>query len=80
MLYVYDLVSAYALMQMAKTSASMDPELANMLFHQGATFVFLDVPAGTEFGIDCNSWEVGPNFRGVKMIPPGIHFMYYRRV
>ncbi|KAK6173072.1 hypothetical protein SNE40_016601 [Patella caerulea] len=55
----------------------MDQEQAQVLFNEGAVLVFLDVPVGTEFGIDYNSWNVGPNFKGVKMIPPGIHFVYY---
>uniref|UniRef100_A0A3P9D0N2 Protein AAR2 homolog n=1 Tax=Maylandia zebra TaxID=106582 RepID=A0A3P9D0N2_9CICH len=38
---------------------------------EGATLVLLGVPQGTELGIDCKSWQVGPRFRGVKMIPPG---------
>ena len=56
----------------------MDQDTAQVLFKEGAIFVFLDVPVGTEFGIDYNSWNVGPQFRGVKMIPPGVHFVYYR--
>ena len=60
------------------TSKSMDPELAKKLFHEGATLFIIDVPQGTEFGIDYNSWTVGPNFKGVKMIPPGFHFVFYR--
>jgi A1 cistron-splicing factor AAR2 len=56
----------------------MDQDTAQVLFREGAIFVFLDVPVGTEFGIDYNSWNVGPQFRGVKMIPPGVHFVYYR--
>lgn len=58
----------------------MDPELARCLFFEGATVVILNMPKGTEFGIDYNSWEVGPKFRGVKMIPPGIHFLHYSSV
>lgn len=58
----------------------MDPELAKSLFFEGATVVILNMPKGTEFGIDYNSWEVGPKFRGVKMIPPGIHFLHYSSV
>jgi len=58
----------------------MDQEVAQELFHNGATLVFLNVPPGTEFGIDYNSWTVGPRFKGVKMIPPGIHFCYYSAV
>ncbi|XP_067678735.1 protein AAR2 homolog [Haliotis asinina] len=55
----------------------MDQQTAQVLFREGATFIFLDVPVNTEFGIDYDSWQVGPNFRGVKMIPPGIHFVYF---
>ncbi|XP_043946047.1 protein AAR2 homolog [Protopterus annectens] len=54
----------------------MDPDLARHLFFEGATMVILDVPEGTEFGIDCNTWDVGPKFKGVKMIPPGVHFIH----
>ncbi|XP_059117755.1 protein AAR2 homolog isoform X2 [Peromyscus eremicus] len=61
-------------------SLQMDPELAKQLFFEGATVVILNMPKGTEFGIDYNSWEVGPKFRGVKMIPPGIHFLHYSSV
>ncbi|CAH1796636.1 unnamed protein product [Owenia fusiformis] len=55
----------------------MDQETAQILFSEGAVLVLLDVPPGTEFGIDYNAWNTGPNFKGVKMIPPGIHFVYY---
>lgn len=56
----------------------MDPEVARNLFEEGAVFVLLDVPVGTEFGIDMNTWNTGQRFKGVKMIPPGIHFIYFR--
>jgi A1 cistron-splicing factor AAR2 len=55
-------------------------EHAQWLFTEGALLVFLDLPAGSEFGVDYNSWQVGTQFRGVKMIPPGIHFIYYSAV
>ncbi|GAB6025434.1 a1-alpha2 repression [Chamberlinius hualienensis] len=54
-----------------------DPALAGNLLVQGATAVFLNVPRGTEFGIDLCSWHTDKNFKGFKMIPPGIHFLYY---
>ncbi|KAM8946156.1 protein AAR2 homolog [Pelodytes ibericus] len=62
---------------MEGSSIDMDPELARQLFFEGATLVILGVPEGSEFGIDYNSWQVGPRFRGVKMIPPGVHFIHY---
>ena len=58
----------------------MDQDVAQRLFLEGATLLFLDVPKGTEFGIDYNSWNVGTKFKGVKMIPPGFHFVFYSSV
>jgi len=62
------------------SSVDISQEQAQWLFTEGAILVFLDLPAGSEFGIDYCSWEVGEQFKGVKMIPPGIHFIYYRFV
>lgn len=61
-------------------SISQDPTVAKHLLVQGATLVFLDVPPRTEFGIDMNVYNVGEKFRGVKLIPPGLHFIYYSAV
>lgn len=52
--------------------------MAKKLFEEGAFLVLLDVPEKVEFGIDYNCWNVGPLFKGVKMIPPGLHFVFYR--
>uniref|UniRef100_A0A8R1XSJ1 Protein AAR2 homolog n=1 Tax=Onchocerca volvulus TaxID=6282 RepID=A0A8R1XSJ1_ONCVO len=60
------------------TSASdMPRSLANHLYENGAFMIFLDVPQTTEFGIDYKSWHVGPKFLGLKMIPPGVHFIFF---
>jgi A1 cistron-splicing factor AAR2 len=56
----------------------LDPNTARSLFEQGAFLLFLSPPKNLEFGIDLQSWTVGPLFLGMKMIPPGIHFIYYR--
>ncbi|CAG8484666.1 12093_t:CDS:2 [Dentiscutata erythropus] len=58
-------------------SQLMDQETAQILFDKGAFLLFLDAPEGLEFGIDYNSWQIGPRFKGVKLIPPGLHFVYY---
>lgn len=58
----------------------MEQEMAQRLFHEGAILVLLDVPEGTEIGMDYNCWNVGPRFKGIKMIPSGVHFIYYRLV
>lgn len=56
--------------------ASMTPDTALKLFENGAVLIIAGVPPGTEFGIDQWSFLVGENFRGVKMIPEGVHFVY----
>lgn len=58
----------------------MDQDTALKLFEKGAFLVLLDVPQETEFGMDWNSWLTGPLFKGVKMIPPGLHFVFYSSV
>jgi A1 cistron-splicing factor AAR2 len=42
--------------------------------------VLKDVPRGTEVGIDLQAWNTGDRFLGIKLIPPGIHFLYYSAV
>ena len=61
-------------------TAEMDPEIAKRLHNEGATLIVSDVPEGTEFGIDYFSCNTGPRFKGIKMIPPGLHFIYYGAV
>lgn len=60
----------------AMAGLRLEPDLARQLFLEGAAVVMLGVPEGTEFGIDYSTWTVGPKFRGVKMIPPGVHFLH----
>ncbi|KAI8364489.1 A1 cistron-splicing factor [Choanephora cucurbitarum] len=55
----------------------MDQELANKLFDVGAFLLFLDAPPNLEFGVDYIAWTVGPLFKGIKLIPPGLHFVYF---
>ncbi|KAL8528930.1 hypothetical protein ACS0TY_006413 [Phlomoides rotata] len=55
----------------------MDTETALEFVKQGTTLLLLDVPQYTLIGIDTQMFSSGPNFKGLKMIPPGIHFIYY---
>ncbi|KAJ1399341.1 AAR2, N-terminal, partial [Sesbania bispinosa] len=55
----------------------MDPQTASELVKHGVTLLFLDVPQYTLVAIDTQMFSVGPAFKGIKMIPPGIHFVYY---
>lgn len=58
----------------------MDQNTAQTLLTQGAKLILLDVPTGTDIGIDMKSWNTGNNFKGIKMIPPGVHFVHYSAV
>ena len=42
----------------------MDPETAKKLFETGAFLILTGVPAGTEIGIDMQSWRSGADFLG----------------
>ncbi len=55
---------------------NMPPDLARQLFEDGAFLIIAGCPEKTEFGIDLCSYSVGEKFRGVKMIPPGPHYVY----
>lgn len=55
----------------------MDADKALELLKSGATLLLLDVPQYTLFGIDTQVFSVGPAFKGIKMIPPGVHFVFY---
>ncbi|XP_043516561.1 protein AAR2 homolog isoform X2 [Frieseomelitta varia] len=65
---------------MGSKGIEMDQSLAQRLLFEGATLVMLDVPVGTEFGIDLKSWNTADRFKGVKMIPPGFHYVHYSAV
>ncbi|XP_076642561.1 protein AAR2 homolog [Halictus rubicundus] len=65
---------------MATECIEMDQELAQRLFVEGAKVIMLNVPIGTELGIDLKSWNTADNFKGIKMIPPGFHYVHYSAV
>lgn len=56
---------------------SLDQDTARFLYEEhGANLVVEDLPIGSEFGIDLAVFSTGDKFKGVKMIPAGIHFVY----
>ncbi|XP_037469723.1 protein AAR2 homolog [Triticum dicoccoides] len=55
----------------------MDPEAATELARKGVTLLLLDVPQHTLLGLDTQVFSVSPRFRGIKMVPPGPHFLHY---
>ncbi|TYZ60004.1 hypothetical protein PybrP1_002195 [[Pythium] brassicae (nom. inval.)] len=44
----------------------------------GGFLVCLDVPVGTEFGVDYEVFRTGTAFRGVKFLPLGLHLVVFR--
>ncbi|GFH24152.1 uncharacterized protein HaLaN_21887 [Haematococcus lacustris] len=64
----------------APYSLRLDPETARELATVGAALLLLDVPVGTLIGIDQQCFAAGPLFKGVKMLPPGPHFITYSAV
>lgn len=55
----------------------MGNEEAVRRFREGACVLVLDFPAETDFGIDVRSWTVSSKFKGLKMVPAGIHLLYW---
>jgi A1 cistron-splicing factor AAR2 len=46
-------------------------------FQKHGVLIVQNCPVGLEFGIDINSYESGPNFQGISMIPEGLHLIYF---
>lgn len=65
---------------MAESTSSehfeMPQDMARILYEEGALLIIAGIPTGTEFGIDLSPNRVDDMFRGVKIIPPGAHFVY----
>ena len=60
-----------SLSSLGGASASVDA------VQRSAQLVLLDVPAGLQLGIDYWSFRVGERFRGMKLLPPGPHFLWF---
>ena len=61
-------------------SEELDPEVIERLYREGGFYILKDLPLRTEFGMDMKSWNTGDKFLGMKMIPPGVHYIYYNIV
>lgn len=59
-----------------KQSYEIPQEMARILYEEGALLIIAGVPTGTEIGVDLSPNRVDEMFRGMKMIPPGAHFVY----
>eukprot|EP01051_Picozoa_sp_SAG22_P006372 SAG22_NODE_415_length_10814_cov_10.762109_4_plen_601_part_00 len=63
--------------QPPKTLQRLSQEELLQLSEQTGTLLLLDVPEGTIVGLDFTSYTVGPSFRGIKLIPPGLHLVHH---
>lgn len=59
----------------APYAVNLGPDAARELAESGAALLLLNVPPGSYFGLDQQAFLVGPKFKGVKMLPPGPHFV-----
>ena len=66
--------------QISEKDEDLSPEAANELYKEGGFYIVKNLPPGTEFGCDMKSWNTGEKFLGLKMIPAGIHYIYYSPV
>ncbi|UMM16342.1 hypothetical protein L5515_013388 [Caenorhabditis briggsae] len=64
------------LLQAMRMGGALPPEIVEYMYHNGAFLLFLGFPQASEFGIDYKTWKTGERFMGLKMIPPGVHFVY----
>ena len=55
----------------------MDNNTALHLAKTGGSILILDFPLKGSFGIDMKSWSTGEKFKGIKMIPEGVHLIHY---
>ena len=55
----------------------MNQTLANEKIKTWASLLLLDAPPGIQLGIDNSFWKIGEKFKGIKLIPPGPHYVYY---
>ncbi|KAA0188818.1 hypothetical protein HAZT_HAZT003820 [Hyalella azteca] len=65
---------------MASYTSHEEKDFEKFLQCKGAALVLLNVPVHTEIGIDMHSWTIGPKFKGINLIPPGLHFINYSAV
>ncbi|KAG8221905.1 hypothetical protein J437_LFUL006724 [Ladona fulva] len=78
--YVIWVPCDYFIKRIMASKMEISQEVAKQMLMEGGILVILDMPVGTEFGIDVKSWNTGEKFKGVKMIPPGLHYIFYSPV
>ena len=59
------------------TRLKLDNETALTMAQQGGAVLLLGVPPRTTFTVDYVTYTTADKFQGVKMLPPGVHFLAY---
>lgn len=67
---------SFNILNCLKNGKALPDDVVNHMYSNGSFLIVKDFPLGQELGIDYKSWQVGPKFLGLKMIPPGVHFVY----
>lgn len=62
------------------TTDEFDQDTAKRLLENCATLIVEGFPSGCEFGIDLSLNYTAEKFMGIKLIPPGMHFVYFSYV
>lgn len=58
------------------SAASLHPSDAVRLTQAHAMLLVLDLPRGYQFGVDYWSFVSGAQFKGMKMVPAGVHYIW----
>jgi hypothetical protein len=69
-------MQSFAMSLDISTAGQFKPPTA-ATYSETGTFICLNTPPRSEFGIDMCVWTVGEKFQGIKFIPPGMHLVYY---
>lgn len=56
----------------------MPPEESKTFCDNGSYIFINGLPIGSEIGIDYYSWDLSGEFFGFKMVPPGVHLLYWK--
>jgi len=56
---------------------SLSPQSLVSLVQRSASILFLGVPKGVHIGVDYWNFVVGEKFKGIKFVPPGVHYVWF---
>eukprot|EP01069_Polyplicarium_translucidae_P004708 Polyplicarium_translucidae@DN2640_c0_g1_i1.p1 len=62
---------------LSSLTGNISQEQANALNQSAATVLLVDNPPNLSVGLDFVMFRPGPKFRGFKLVPPGVHYLYW---